>query len=307
MPDTDDMQTPNKYFSRVTSLHLVRTVLISLALTLGPVLAKAEVIFEGYYKVNLEGEHRGYAIQRYEFDGNKKEFTSTYFIYVRISPDGKRFTTESLVAKSNDKFQPLNYQYTAILEGKPLIIDAKFDGRNLRATVKREGKDERKTRVIPEGSFLSTMLLHLILQNGLKVGKGFSYNAIAEEDVEVRSGTARVAAETTYKGIKAFRLEYDFKDIASVAMIAESGHVLFSEAPLQKVSTELVANPNEARGNFSFPEKTLKTLFKGLPEGKKNILAQAQSTRPQAQTQLKSSPVDVTAPKKGQTKEQDGN
>ena len=262
-------------------------LLLGLVLTtsFGPVSAFANTIFEGYYKVLLSNVHAGYAVQRYEFDPAKKEFVSTYYVYVRTSPDGKRFTSESLTARSNEKFHPLGYQYTAIVDGKPIAIDTKAAGGKLTGTMQRDGKKTPITTVVPEGAFLSTMLLHLVLQNGLKVGKAFSYKAVAEEDAKVLDGTLKVASEQKYKTVNAFKLEYEFKDIKSEALISEEGHVLYSNAPAQGVATELVDTPSLAKGSFPFPEKTLKTLFGNIPAGAQNTLAK-----------LKSSAVKPTSP-----------
>lgn len=249
-----------------------------LASSFSPVQAVANTIFEGYYKVLLSDVHSGYAVQRYSFDPNKKQFDSTYYVYVRTSPDGKKYTSESLSAKSNDKFQPLSYQYTAIIDGKPVLIDAKaLKGKLVGAKSQGQQKVGLST-AIPEGTFLSTMLLHLVLQNGLKVGKAFSYKAIAEEDGKVFPGSLKVASERKYKGVNTFKLEYDFKSIKSEALISEEGNVLHSLAPAQNVATELVADPAEAKGNFPFPEKTLKTLFGNIPSGKENTLAKLKSS-----------------------------
>lgn len=268
------------HFIKAAATKVATCLLMVAGITLSPVLVKSEVMFEGFYRVTIENVHSGYAVQRYDFDVGKKEFTSTYYVYVRTSPDGKKFTTESLVAKSNDKFEPISYQYTAILDGKPIQIEAKFKGLAMTAVVKRDGKPMTVKRDLPKGSFASTMLLQLILQNGLKTGKGFSFNAVAEEDAEVRPGTARVVGEVKYKGRDAFKLEYEFKGISSIAFIDTTGHVLFSEAPAQSVSTELVSDPSQARLSFPYPEKTLKTLFGGLPTGQKNGLVASPKSSP---------------------------
>lgn len=245
---------------------------------LTPAQAKAEVIFEGFYKVSLNDVHSGYAIQKFELDAKSKEFKSIYYIYVRTSPDGKKFLTESLVSKSNDKFHPKSYNYTAIVDGKPVTIDAKFTDKTMKANINKDGKPQKVTKNIPKGTFMSSMLLFLILQKGVGVGKNFSYNAIAEEDAQIMPGTVAVTSEVPYKGIKSFKLDYSFKNVKSIAYIAESGHVLYSEAPAQKVMTELVDNASAATLNFPFPKKTLKTLFGEIPTGQKNILAERKSS-----------------------------
>ena len=255
---------------------------------LTPAQAKAEVIFEGYYKVSLSGVHSGYAIQRYELDAKKKEFSSTYYLYVRTSPDGKKFLTESLVTKSNDKFHPKSYSYTAISNGQPTTIDGKFSKGKLIAKINKGGKPQTKTKVVPQGTFMSTMLIFLILQKGIGVGKNFSFNAIAEEDAEIMPGSVSITKEVPFKGRKAFKMDYEFKGVKSVAYLGEGGHALFTEAPLQKVSTELVTSASDATASFPFPKKTLKALFNGIPTGQKNELITTKAM-PEKPTSPKSS------------------
>ncbi len=244
-----------------------------------PAHAIENTMFEGYYKVLLSNVHAGYAVQKYTFDPKKKEFHSVYYVYVRLSPDGKKYSTESLSAVSNEKFHPISYQYTAIANGKPIIIDAKVIKNDiLQAKINKDGKTTMKQEKVPKGAFFSTMLLQLVLQNGLQVGKSFSYKAVAEEDAKVVGGTLSVTKEQKFAGLNAHKLEYKFKDIESDAYVSDDGHVLSSEARAQGVRTLLVATPAEAKGNFPFPTKTLKTLFGNIPDGKENSLAKQKSS-----------------------------
>jgi hypothetical protein len=57
------------YFAALTSFFL----LISSSV-------HAEVLFEGYSKILSGDAPIGYVVSRYEFDGKKKQFISTYFI-----------------------------------------------------------------------------------------------------------------------------------------------------------------------------------------------------------------------------------
>lgn len=261
---------------------LITTALLSglaLLTSFSPAFAQESTIFEGYYKVLLSNVHAGYAVQRYTFNAQKKQFKSIYYVYVRLSPDGKKYTTESLTALSNEKFHPVSYQYTAISDGKPIAIDGQVKNDILVANINKGGKSTTSKVKVPKGAFFSTMLLHLVLQNGLKVGKSFSFNAVAEEDAKVLGGTLSVTTEQKIKGVNTHKLEYDYKNVKSEAYVSDEGHVLSSDAPAQGVSTVLVAEASEARGNFPFPEKTLKTLFGSVPSGKENTIAKLKSSK----------------------------
>lgn len=270
----------SKYSSKISTRHLV----ILLCVFLHSIFSRADVLFEGYYKIFLSGVHSGYAIQKYELNAAKKEFTSTYYLYVRTSPDGSKSNAESLIAVSDDGFKPKSYQYTALLNGSPMTIDASFVKDKIQAKVMKDGKPQSISQLLPKGSFLSTMLLYMVLQKGLKTGAAYSFNAVAEEDGQIYPGNLKVIKEDTYKGHSVFKLEYDFKGIPSMAFVSFNGNVLYTEATAQRVETELVTSPSDARVNFPFAEKTITKLFGGIPAGQINFLVEKQTARKSSPT-----------------------
>jgi hypothetical protein len=281
--------------------HLVALVLVFFTTCFGLAHARAEVLFEGYYKILMSGVHSGYAIQKYELDSNKKEFKSSYYIYVRTSPDGSKSATESLVAFSDDAFRPKKYEYTAVIDGKPMTIDATFSKDKLSAKINKSGAASTQTAVLPKGTFLSTMLLYMVLQKGMKVGSGYSFKALAEEDAKIYDGTLKVVKETPYKSQNVFELVYLFKGVEAKALVSASGHTLYTNAELQKVETELVTNPMDARANFNFPEKTIKRIFGDIPKGVTHSIIQkpVMPKSPPAQTTPALNPTTKTPDQQG--------
>ena len=259
----------------ILKIALFTTVLLSLSFR--PVFAQTNNLFEGYYKVMLSNVHSGYAIQSYTFDSKKKQFQCTYYVYVRLSPDGKKFTTESVTTVSNEKFHPLKYNYRAKVGNQSILIRGQVKKNILYATVHRDNKKQKLKTKFPKGGFFSTMLFHLAFQNGLSVGKNFSYKTLREEDASLLDGTLHVASKNNLKGFSSYKLEYNLKATKGEVFISEDGQILESHIPAQNVSTYLVAKPEQARKNFPFPEKTLKALFGKLPKGEQNLLAQRKS------------------------------
>lgn len=98
------------WFKKQVSILLTSTFLLCLATQSSAAFA-GEIMFEGYYKVELEQKPIGFAIQRYEYDDKTKNFTSTYFLKVNL---GGQTRQESLKAVSNDKFHPISFSYTEI-------------------------------------------------------------------------------------------------------------------------------------------------------------------------------------------------
>src|SRR4051812_12531568 len=76
-----------------------------LLLFFSPVAAfPAEIMFEGYYRVELEGKPIGYTILRYEFEPKTKMFEAKSFLRVKF---GDKIVQESTKAKATDKFKPI--------------------------------------------------------------------------------------------------------------------------------------------------------------------------------------------------------
>ena len=197
---------------------------------------------------------------------------STYYVRTNLLGGG---TQESVRAVSTNTFQPIRYQYTARLGKATQTIDAKFKklGKKIKmiATLTKGTKVERLDKVLPKGSFLSTFVGYLMLQNSYKVGTHFKYSAIAEEDGGIYSGEALVKEESKYKGEVVHRILNVFKGTKYISYVSLKGEALFTKSPLQNMSTELVKTPAEATKGFKFDTKTLKSLFGRLPTGKINL------------------------------------
>jgi hypothetical protein len=275
------------------TLESIKTSLLLLAtLTLVSVFShkvEAEVLFEGYYKVSLSGVHSGYIIQRYELDAAKKQFTGMSYAYIRLSPDGKQFLNESLVAKSDDAFHPISYLFSGIMtekdpdteqiKNKITSIDGTFKkvGNKTQGTFKglRDGKNFRNTLTFDRGVFLSNFLLYLWLQKGFKVGFSAGFKALAEESAEVADGSYKIEKEAKVKNIDAFQIKWKFKGMESLSFISVTGQALSTESSAQGVTQELVSTREAAVGPLPFAEKSVKALFGAIPEGKKNTIAEA--------------------------------
>jgi hypothetical protein len=239
--------------------------------------------FEAYYKFYLGNTHTGYVIQRLEVLDSKKEMVSTYYCYVK-TPGGP--TVESLVARADLNFEPLSYSYTALSEGKPKIIDATFKMKKMTAKITEGAAGQTKTRTmtlqVPNAGFLSTFLNYVVLKNGLSVGKNYKFFALSEEDPGFHEGTANILAEQKVKQkIDAFKIDISFKGVSFVGLVATNGEPLGTLSPEQNASTEMVATRAEAVGSLPFNEKQIKTLFGGIPEGRKNKM-NAPDVAPQA-------------------------
>ncbi|MCC6137236.1 MAG: hypothetical protein IT287_01280 [Bdellovibrionaceae bacterium] len=245
-------------------------VLLFLLLTL-PAVSFAETIFEGYYKVSMEGQHIGYYIQRYALDGTTKLFASTHYMLLKVD---HTTTIESLSAKSTAKFEPRSYQYTQLDGSKTKVIDAVVNGKKLAIKTIEGGKTTARESSINEKVFLSTFLPFLILKTpkGLAVGNKFTYDAIAEEDGSTGNGEIYVKEQVKEAGLDAFRTLNTYKKEQFINWLDAKGESLKTFVPHLNLTSELMRDPKEAYKNLPFNESTIKLLFGGIPEGKTNML-----------------------------------
>ncbi len=265
-----------QFGSKLTALWAASSVIfMSLALSILTLPTSAHAdgpAFEAYYKFFLGNKHSGFVIQRFEVHDTKKEMISTYYCFVK-TPSGS--TTESLLAYSDLNFEPISYQYTALADGKPKLVDAVFKNKKMTATIIENGRSKKVTLAVKPNGFLSTFLNYVILKNGLSTGKNYNFFALSEEDPAFHEGTANIAAEQKVKNIDAFKIDFNYKGVSFVGLVANNGEPLGTLSPEQNASTEMVATRAEAVGSLPFNEKQISTLFKGLPEGKNNKMNRA--------------------------------
>ncbi|MNJ91195.1 hypothetical protein D3C87_88420 [compost metagenome] len=251
---------------------MVRIILL-VSLLFGALNAHADTLFEGYSKIVSGDKHIGYIITRYEFDNKKKQFISTYFLK---TTGGGADITESLKAYADPELAPISYEYTTVVGKDTKTIDAKFKNGNMSAVIKSGKQVNRIEKKIPKGTFLSTFLVYLMLKSkeGLKSETKYEYQAIAEEEASIQKGQALVGKEEKFNGYKAFKILNTFKDTKFLSYVNERGEVLGTNAMGQGISTELVANPNDATAGIPVSTTLLKAIFGSVPAGLTNIVSE---------------------------------
>ena len=241
-----------------------------------------ETLFEAYYKILADSKHIGYAIQKYEYKPQSKQFQALQFM--RIESSGSQ-TTESLIARADESFQPLSFEYTQLSDGKSTLIDAQFKQQKMTGQITKEGVVKKFSKDIPKGSFLSSFLVYLMMKSpsGLSSQTKFQYQAIAEEEGEVYKGEALVHKEERWKELRVLKVVNTFKGNKFVSLLTDRGEIVSTLAPDVKVGTEIVAKKEEAVSEFNFNEKVIRQLFGEVPEGKQNIFSKrAENSGPPA-------------------------
>lgn len=233
----------------------------------------AQTMFEAYLKIEQNGQHVGYAIQKYEYNKSTQQFIATSYIKTNLLEGG---TQESLKAVSDNKFNPVSYQYTAQIGKTVKTIDAKFSltDKNLKATaVIGDGKNNKTvTKAFNKGTFLSTFVNLVIKQYKYKTDQKYDFQAIAEEKFSASSGSALFKSTYELNKNKVFVGTFVFAGSQFESHITEDGQAYKTILAQQGLSTEVVKTPADATKGFKLNEKVLKGAFQSIPRGKKNFL-----------------------------------
>ena len=242
--------------------------------------AKADVLFEGYSKILLGTTHIGYTIQRFEFNAKTKEYSTTYYLKTQAPAND---VIESLKARSTYDLQPLSYQYTELAGGKVHIVDATFNNGVMNVSSLQNGKRQALApKKIMPGTFLASFLGYLMLQakDGVKVGNKYNYQAIAEEDGNIYKGEAYIKSQEPIKGVMSYKILNTYKDVKFISYFTAKGEVLATNSDAQGISTELVANIQEATKGMSVNLNQLNQLFGAVPQGQENAVAKHSAGEP---------------------------
>jgi len=271
-------------------------ILVCLSVLGSSLTAPADVLFEGYSKIYSGGVHVGFVVNRYEFDAKKKQFISLSLL--KTGALGGNIT-ESLKAYAKEDMTPISYEYRTLVNGAPKLIDAKFTGGKILASITEGKKVSKVDKVMPKGTFLSTFLIYVMLKSpkGLGPDTKYDYQAIAEEDAEIVKGMAYIKSQETQNGIQTFKILNDFKGTKFVSFVTKEGQILSTKSPVQSISTELVPLSSMATAGQQMPSASMREIFGEVPLGVTNEISKRYQNNPKGfQTNEDSSPSSTGAP-----------
>ena len=223
----------------------------------------AQVLQEGGYKILSEGKPVGFLVQRYEFDDTSKKLKHIYYLQ-KAAPSG--YIKESLVAEASQDLRPIKYTFTTFSDTHSKTVEAQFTNEVMTVTIMEGEKKTSLQKRIPEGTFLSSFLIYLILQNKLTVKSSYQYMAISERDASLFTGKITIPEETSVNGLKAFKVINAFQEVTGTQYITPSGILLKREA--SGLTLERAENIIDIMIPMNPPLHQLNMLFSGkLPEG----------------------------------------
>ena len=235
------------------------------------VSAKAEILFEGYYKVTQFKKHIGFLVLRHEIEDKTNNFKTTSFI--KLGKGGFDMT-ETYQAISSADLAPLSISYLAVGDKKTKTIDVKIKDGKMTGTVVEDGKKTKINTSVQKGSFLSSALYYLMLKSkdGLKTGSKFDYMALTEEGPVVLNGTVSIETKMTTQGsMQLLKVSNRFAGSEYDNLVTPRGEVISAITPATSIDSELVKAPEDATQGIKLTDGTMEKIFGGVPAGKTNI------------------------------------
>ncbi len=251
-------------------MNIAKT-LLALVVVSFSLVVKAEVLFEGYYKVTQFKKHIGFLVLRHEMEEKTKYFKTTSFI--KLAKGGFDMT-ESYQAVSDSELAPVSINYLAVGDKKTKTIEVKFKNQKMTGTVVEDGKKTKVSENAPKGVFLSSALYYLMLKSkeGLKTGSKFDYAAITEEGPVVMSGTVSVDKKMTTQGtLQLLKINNRFSGSDYDNLVTSKGEVVFAITPATSIESELVKTKEDALDGIKLGAGTLEKIFGNTPAGTANV------------------------------------
>jgi len=254
-------------------MHYYQKLILFFFILLTTFQLNAEVLFEGYYKVNQFKKHIGFFISRYEIDSKNKQFKTTTFL--KLGKNGVDLT-ESLQAVSTLDFKPVSYTYLALDSKKNKTIDAIFKDGMMTGMITENGEKKKLSKKISKDTFLSSSLYYIMLKSkdGLKTGVTFKFSAIAEEQAEeMPDGISSFDKKMVSQGsLQLLKIKNSFAGQDYENLITNQGQIISATIPATGIDIELTKNSAEATEGVKVSSGTLEKIFGLVPEGKTNIL-----------------------------------
>jgi hypothetical protein len=241
-------------------------------------MASAAVVFEGYYKVSQFNNHIGFIVIKHELEPKTKNYIIN--TYLRLAK--KNFDmTETLKTVSDENLKPIQFSYAAMDKKKTKTLDGnlKLDSKTKKEVFSvlaiEDGKKINMTEPMTKGVFFSSALYPMLLRSekGLKTNMDVDFSAIAEETMQIHTGTMKIEKKRVAKdSFQLMKAKTSFAGSSYEVMLTDKGEVISTSDASTGIKTELMRNKEEALQDIKVNNKTLEQIFGSIPEGKINSL-----------------------------------
>lgn len=241
-------------------------------------LAEDEVLFQGFYRLETNAAHRGFAVLRRVRDKNTGDHTVMHYIFRR---DGEGIHQAGVHSTATKEWKPLAYSYF-VWQGRDLHSYVGEFRRNDQLVVRRyeempEFDDEigrryrgKLTKVVPGDVVTMTLMTKVMAAtSGNEWRPGFrkTISVLSEDRANVSEVDLRIHQEQVVKGMPVYQIVGELMNEHFELMTLANGEIVGSRNKANASFTLLVANSDEAYGKLEIDERSLTRIFGNVPRG----------------------------------------
>ena len=230
-------------------------------------LARANVVFEGFYRIEKNREHIGYLVQQLSQDPTTGKKTLRTFN--RTQREGKRFFEFSKI-ESEAGLKSLSSLFATDKDAAPYQIEVNYDqGQATAKTYSYPAHQLRQSNREVAPPIFGAMVLFAIPYRRLKSNVEYEFRAYAEERARPAVGTLTPLGEKREGNVTIFQVVTDYLGLYTESFVNEAGLPLGARLLAEGTLCFWVADRKHAVGDLAFDEGEIKKLFGGaIPEGK---------------------------------------
>ncbi len=250
---------------------MFKSLLLTLSLVLFSSVSFAEnnILFEGYYQLFHDGQPIGWSVERFYFDNENKNYTQLSFTKAEYL--GKNYS-EKIRATASESFTPLSLHYEALESKNKKIIKATVTNNQINITTTTNSKNKKTTKNLKKGSFFSSFLKMMLLNNKIELNKKMNYQILLEETAKTLKGKSIATEKIKTKGQWTYKVYTQIADSSMTFYINKKGEILKAEQPQLHLSSILQKDLSSKIRQNLWSDSDLKNWFGNIPLGKINSL-----------------------------------
>lgn len=252
---------------------MIQLSLLLFALIAAPAV-QARTLFEGYYRIEVKGQHRGYVIQRHEYDETKKERIMTYYIWRK---DEGVVAQTGVRAVSSENLRPSKYTLFEWLNGNSSLTTGTFGPKSLQLT-KHDGLtkkviDAPESVPVPSETIFSSYITQVLAKanpEAYKDGLNISFTGFSEESAQFDQGQIKILRSNPFANQMIYQVLSTFENEDIELFTFRNGELLGSRNALLDSVTYLTPSKELALGEFKMEAASVKKVFGDIPHGATN-------------------------------------
>lgn len=229
----------------------------------------AEILFEGFYRIERKGKHVGYVIERLSQDPKTKTKTKTSYLRIK---QGDKEVYESLTATAKvGSGEPIKSVYLTSNTGPTLRTTAEFrNGVPFYTTEVNSADNPKHFKKGTKSSMLSAMLYYMTDFTKMTPQTDYAYKTYDEQNGSTDGAHLFLIEQQKISGMPVYQFVNHSDGQPVENFVSPSGEPMATRSMIENSVAYWVADRAEATGLMEYPTQQIAKIFGDLPEGKKN-------------------------------------